>query len=103
MRSQLGKECRNLFRKIMTTEFPEYQADKGQIIPQGWTVWTYPSPTGLFFHITLVTHHSRDQFTNEGAWSFDGKMLPRLSRVSEVLLSPAHIRVGQLWAGEDYW
>lgn len=103
MRSQLGKEFRKLFSKLMAAEFPEYQPDKGQVVPQGWIVWTYPSPTGLFLHIALVTNHSRDEFTTEGAWSFDGKMLPRLSSVSEALLSPAHIRVGELWAGDDYW
>lgn len=103
MRSELGKECRKLFRKMMAAEFPEYQEDKGQVVPQGWYILTYQSSTGLFFHIALVIHHSRDEFTTEGAWSFDGKILPRLSSVSEVLSSPAHIRVARLWADDGYW
>lgn len=103
MRSELGKECRKLFRKVMKTEFPEYQEDKGQIVPPGWYVWTCPFSTNLFFHIMFVIHHSRDEFTTEGGWSFDGKFLPRLSSVSEVLSGPAHIRVGKLWYGKDYW
>jgi hypothetical protein len=103
MRSELGKECRKLFRKMMAAEFPEYREDKGQIVPQGWYVLTYPYSTSLFFYIMLVAHHSRDEFTTEGGWEFDGNVLPRLSGVSEVLSSPAHIRVGELWAGKDYW
>jgi hypothetical protein len=85
MRSELGKECRKLFRKMMAAQFPEYHEDKGQIVPQGWYVWTYPNSTGLFFYIILVTHHSRDEFTTEGGWSFDGKLLPHLSSQSEIL------------------
>ena len=72
-------------------------------MPQGWYIWTYQSSTGLFFHIALVIHHSRDEFTTEGAWSFEGKVLPHLSDIGEILDSPAHVRVGELWAGEDYW
>lgn len=103
MRSALGKECRNLFRKMMAAEFPDYREDKGQIVPQGWCVWTRPFSKKMFFHIMLVLHHSRDQFTTEGGWSFDGKLLPRLSSVSEIFSSPAHVRVGKLWFGKDYW
>jgi hypothetical protein len=103
MRSELGKECRKLFRKIMATEFPDYHEDKSQIVPPGWYVWTRPFSTNLVFHIMFVIHHSRDEFTTEGGWSLDGKLLPRLSDVGEVLSSPAHIRVGELWAGKDYW
>jgi hypothetical protein len=88
---------------MMAGEFSEYQEDKGQIVPQGWNVWTCPFSTSLFFHIMLVTHHSRDEFTTEGGWSFDGKLLPRLSNVSDILLGPSHVRVGKLWAGKDYW
>jgi hypothetical protein len=58
---------------------------------------------GHVFHVELVVHHSRDEFTVEGAWSFDGKILPCLSSIDEVFSSPAHIRLGELWAAKDYW
>jgi hypothetical protein len=103
MRSELGKECRKLFHKMMAAQFPGYREDKGQIVPQGWYVWTRPFSTTLYFHITLVIHHSRDEFTTEGGWDFDGKLLPHLSRAREILSGPSHVRTGELWSGNDYW
>jgi hypothetical protein len=103
MRSQLGKECRKLFRKLMAVEFPEYQEDKGQIVPPGWYVWTYKNSANLFFHIAFVIHHSGDEFTTEGGWSFDGKLLPCLSNVDNFLDKPSHVRVAELWSDHDYW
>lgn len=103
MRSQLGKECRNVFREMIKSEFPDYREDKGQVVPHGWYVWTRAFSTNLYFHVMLVIHHSRDEFTTEGAWSIDGKILPHLSRAREILARPSHVRVGELSSGEDYW
>jgi hypothetical protein len=74
MRSQLGSECRKLFRNMMASEFPEYRADKSQAVPQGWYVWTCQHSSGIFFHIMLVIRESWDKFTVEGGWSLDGKL-----------------------------
>jgi hypothetical protein len=103
MRSELGKECRKLFRKMMATEFPKYQEDKGQIAPQGWYAWTYRHSDDLFFHILLVIHETRDQFTIEGEWGHDGKLLDCLSDVHDILSAPSYVRVAELWSDEEYW
>ena len=102
MRSELGKECRKLFREMMVTEFPEYREDKGQIVPHGRTVWTRQHSSGLWFHILLLIHHSWDQFTIETAWDFDGK-LPGLSSPDDVLVRPLLFRPNWLWSRKDYW
>jgi hypothetical protein len=104
MRSDLGKECRKLFRKMMASEFPDYREDKGQIVPQGWYVWTSQHPANIWFHILLVIHHSRDQFTIEAAWDLGGRLPgPAYGRLVEVLERPLLFRPSWLWSGKDYW
>jgi hypothetical protein len=103
MRSELGKECRKLFKKMMTTVFPEYCEDKGQIVPQGWYVWSRQHPRNIRLHIGFVIHHSQDMFTVEAGWSFDGKLLPCLSRAEDFLSNPSHVRAAEIWLGKDYW
>ena len=103
MRSELGKECRKLFRKVMVTEFPEYSEDRSQAVPQGWYVWTYRHSEALFFFIVLVIDSEGDQFTIEGGWSHDGKVLYSLSDVRDILSAPSYVRVAELWTGQDYW
>jgi hypothetical protein len=104
MRSELGKECRKLFRKMMATEFPEYQEDKGQIVPPGWYVWSRQHPSRLWFYILVVIHPTRDQFTNEAAWGFSGT-LPRTESAGrrQILEQPQLFRPNYLWSGKDYW
>jgi hypothetical protein len=103
MRSPLGKECRKLFRKMMAVQFPEYREDRAQAVPQGWYVWTHQHPAKLFFHINLVIHSTRDAFTTEVGWSFDGKLPYSLTDVSEVFSAPALVRLGEIWSGQEYW
>jgi hypothetical protein len=104
MRSELGKECRKLFRKMMAVEFPDYKEDKGQIIPPRKYVWTRQHPCGIWLHILFMINPTRDTFTTEAAWDFDGK-LPRFSHggTDGILQSPVSFRVNFLWSGEDYW
>ena len=109
MRSQLGKECRKLFRKMMAVEFPDYKEDKGQIVPQGWYVWRNQHQSGLFFWIFLVIHHSRDEFTTEAGWSFDAKkppwtMIGGREEMGTVLSKPLAFRTCRLWCHNwGYW
>jgi hypothetical protein len=106
MRSELGKECRKLFRKLMSSQFPEYQEDKGQIVPQGRYVWTRQHSSGIWFHILLVIHHSHDEFTIEAAWDFNGKLpgykLVR-NEIHEIFQQPVLFRSSALWSRRDYW
>jgi hypothetical protein len=104
MRSELGKECRVLFRKMMVTEFSEYREDKGQIIPPGKYVWTRQHPSGIWLHVIFMIDSKRDGFTIEAAWGFDGK-LPRFSYdgADEIYQHPVSFRVNFLWNGKDYW
>jgi hypothetical protein len=101
MRKELSKETRKLFRAMMTKEFPDYQEDKKQAVPQGWYVWSRRHPSGLFLHILLVTDSMGDNFTTEAAWDFDGKMPSSLSgggNPEEILASgPQHFRTWWLW------
>ena len=54
-----------------------------------------------FFHIELVLHHSRDQFTTEAAWGFDGK-LPGPARGSEdYAAEPSDFRTSYLWCRDE--
>lgn len=103
MRSELGKECRKLFRKVMVTEFPEYKEDKGQIVPPGRYVWTRQHPSGIWLHVLLIVHSTRDQFTVGAAWDFDGKLPGSLPGVSDIFDCPRLFRVSFLWAKKDYW
>ena len=104
MRSGLGKECRKLFRKMMATQFPEYQEDKGQIVPQDWYVWTRQNPSGVWLQIRLVIHNSRDQFTIETGWGFQGQ-LPQVlyPSITDIFDKPCIFRMNRLWSGKDYW
>ena len=104
MRSELGKECRKLFRKVMATQFPEYREDKGQIIPTGKYVWTRQHPSGIWLYILFMIDPTRDTFTTEAAWDFDGK-LPRFSHsgADGIFQRPVWFRVNFLWSGKDYW
>ena len=104
MRSELGKECRKLFRKMMTTEFSEYKEDKGQIVPPGRYVWTRQHPSGIWFHILLIISQKSDKFTISAAWDFDGKLPGSdLAGVSDILERPGQCRVNFIWSGKDYW
>lgn len=104
MRSALGKECRKLFRKMMTTEFSEYHEDKGQIIPPGKYVWACQHQSGIWLYIIFMIDPKKDTFTTEAAWSFDGK-LPRFSYAGadEIYQQPVSFRVNFLWNEKDYW
>jgi hypothetical protein len=104
MRSELGKECRKLFRKMMAVEFPEYHEDKGQIVPPGWYVWTRQHTSKLWLHILLVVHPTSDEFTTEAAWSHDGKTKGYTVQQPEKFMSEANrVRVSRLWCGRDDW
>jgi hypothetical protein len=104
MRSELGKECRKLFRKMMSSQFPEYREDKGQTGPQGRYVWTRQHPSGIWFHVLLLIHHSRDQFTIEAAWDLDSKLpAPAYGELGGILEQPFLFRPNWLWSGKDYW
>jgi hypothetical protein len=96
MRKELSKETRKSFRAMMTAEFPDYKADKEQIVPLGWYVWSRRHPSGLFFHVLLVIDPTNDNFTTEAAWDFDGKMPSTLhvgGDQQEILASgPLHFR-----------
>jgi hypothetical protein len=107
MRSPLGKECRKLFRKLMAVKFPQYREDKGQIVPQGWYVWTYCHPSKLCFHITFVIAPRRDAFIAEVGWSKTGK--PGYTLTTEgkqgMLEKPGNLRLPRLWKynGTEPW
>jgi hypothetical protein len=104
MRSELGKECRKLFRKMMATELSEYREDRGQIVPQGRYVWTRQHASGIWFHILHVNHSTRDEFTLEAAWDLDGKLPgPAYGKSVEIFVRPLLFRVNWLWSGKDYW
>jgi hypothetical protein len=107
MRSELGKECRKLFRKLMAVEFPSCQEDKGQIVPQGWYVWTQNHPSGLFFHIAFVIHSTRDSFVAEAGWSRTGRQDSSLSTGGKtgMLNKPGALRLPELWGynGMEPW
>jgi hypothetical protein len=103
MRSPLGKECRKLFRKMMAVEFSDYKEDKTQVVPHGWYVWTHQPSASLFFHIVLVIDNSRDKFTTEGGWDFDGKLLPCLCETRDILSRPSRVRTTELWSSKDFW
>ena len=106
MRSEIGKECRKLFRKVMAAEFSQYQEDKTQVLPQGWYVWTHRHPSGVWFHIMLVIHPTLDQFTTEVAWGFNGR-LPghKMVRDSmhEIFQEPLGQRSASFWSRTDHW
>jgi hypothetical protein len=104
MRSELGKELRKLFRKMMTTEFPEYREDKGQTIPQGTYVWTHRHTSGIWLHILFAIHPMFDKFTIESAWGFDGKLPPVSYDGSDGIFDrPVWFRINFSWSGKDYW
>lgn len=103
MRSELGKECRKLFRKMMATVFSEYKEDKGQIVPPGRYIWTHQHPMGIWFHILLIISPKSDKFTIGAAWDFDGKLPGGLPGVSDIFDRPRLFRVNFIWSGKDYW
>jgi hypothetical protein len=106
MRSELGNECRKHFRKMVKMEFPEFREDKGQILPPGRYVWTRQDPSGIWFHILFVLHHSKDKFTTEVGWDFDGKLTRhRLVRneMHEIFEEPLSFRSSAFWSRIDYW
>jgi hypothetical protein len=106
MRSELSKECRKLFRKMMASEFPDYREDKGQISPPGIYVWTWQHPSGVWFHISLLIHQRDDRFTLEVAWDLDGK-LPAFEIVCDemetIFQRPLLFRIDCFWCRQDYW
>jgi len=107
MRSQLGKEGRKLFRKLMAVEFPLHQEDKSQIVPPGWCTWTQAHPAKLSLHITLVIHPTRDAFIAEVGWSKTGKLTSSSSRYTKkgMMEEPNFVRLPELWGfnGMEPW
>ncbi len=91
----------------MNSAFHEYEADKAQLVPQGWYVWTHKHDCGLYFHILLVIHPRRDEFTIEIGWSKSGKLRSStsLDGRESILLQPLDIRLARLWQefGFDPW
>jgi hypothetical protein len=106
MRSALGKELRKLYRSMMKAQFPEYNEDKSWIMPQGWYLWTHQHSCGLWFHILLVISSKEDEFTNEIAWSYDGKQ-PEHELIREnhhvIYDTPMHVRSSTFWSDHDHW
>jgi hypothetical protein len=107
MRSELEKECRMLFRRMMTAEFPEYLEDKVQVVPGNRYIRTLHHPSGIWFHIIMMPHPTKDKFTIEGAWDFNGKLMP-LEIVEEndkfkIFERPIMFRPNFFWSGKDYW
>jgi hypothetical protein len=90
----------------MKAEFPEYREDKSQIVPQGWYVWTRKHPSNIFFHIILVIDPSRDEFTTEAAWDFDGRKPLSLSAMrgntKQIPAAPVHFRTDILWSPDNF-
>jgi hypothetical protein len=88
----------------MKKEFPEYHEDKGQIVPAGRYVWTLRHPENIWFHILHIIHPTRDEFTVEAGWDFDGK-LPRFTNqgLDKIADAPRLFRMNFLWSGKDYW
>jgi hypothetical protein len=85
--------------------FPDYHEDKGQIVPQGWYVWTRKHSSKLYFHIFLVIDPKRDQFTTEAAWDYDGKISHSLAVIStpgEAMAKPTHFRTDILWCTNSF-
>ena len=94
----------------MAVEFPEYHEDKEQTVPRGWYVWTHQHSFKIWCHILLVIHPTRDEFTTEAAWDFDGKMPSNLSvfgkdDIESIFLKSVNFRTSELWWFEpdDYW
>lgn len=54
-------------------------------------------PRGFFFHIQLVLHNSRDQFTTEAAWSFDGELPAPTHGSEDYSAEPSDFRTSFLW------
>jgi hypothetical protein len=107
MRSPLGKELRKLYKAMMKAQFPNYKEDKTWTVPPGWYVWTYQHSCGLWFHILLNIHHSKDEFTNEVAWSYKGNR-PEFEiifndEINMFVKRPMHIRISTFWSDEDHW
>jgi hypothetical protein len=109
MRSPLGKECRKLFSKMMAVEFPDFKADKTQVMPQGWYAWKHQHSSGLFLWIFLVIRDNRDEFTTEGGWGLDTNRPPWTSigrkDMERILSKPLAFRTCWLWSESnwDFW
>jgi hypothetical protein len=88
---------------MMATEFSEYKEDKRQIVPAGRYVWTRQHPSGIWLHVLLIIHPTKEQFTIEAAWDFDSKLPSSLPGVSDIFDRPRLFRVNFLWAKKDYW
>ena len=107
MRSEIERECRMLFRRMMAAEFPDYLEDKVQVVPGNRYIRTWQHPAGIWFHIVLMPHPTKDKFTIEGAWDYDGRLMP-LEIVEEkdkfkIIERPILFRVNFFWSGKDYW
>src|ERR1700722_13667374 len=76
MRSELERECRMMFRRMVTAEFPDYLEDHVKVRPGNRYIRTWQHPCGVWFHIILMPHPTKDKFTIEGAWDYDGRLLP---------------------------
>lgn len=107
MREELERESRKQFRQMMGLKFPEFHEDKDQAVTKHKYVRTWRHPSGIWFHIVLVTHHLRDAFTAEGAWDMNDR-LPDFDVVftdeqERILEQPILFRPGFLWSGHDFW
>jgi hypothetical protein len=58
----------------------------------------------LWFHVLLVIHPTRDQFTAEASWGYERKIKGYTVHQQEQFISEANgIRVSRLWCGRDDW
>ena|ERR1700722_5375516 len=107
MREELEKECRAVFRRMITVEFPDYLEDKAQAVKKNRCIRTWQHPCGVWFHLILMIHPTRDKFTVEAAWDFDGKLGPlqivAQEEMEEIFERPILFRMNFFWSGKDYW
>jgi hypothetical protein len=108
MREELEKECRKLFRQMISADFPEYHEDKEQTDPKHHKyVRTQKHPSGIWLHIVLHLDPLHDKFTVEGGWDYRGR-LPELDILwpdekEKIFEHPILFRLNPFWTGRDYW
>jgi hypothetical protein len=107
MREELAKECRRLFRQMMSAEFPEFHEDREQTDAKHRFVRTQKHPSGVWLHIVLHLDPLHDKFTVEGGWDLSGQ-LPEFDFVwpdemDRIFAQPILFRVNLFWSGRDYW
>jgi hypothetical protein len=107
MRSELEKECRVHFRRMIVAEHPEYQENKTQVRLGKRYVRSWQHPSKLWFHIVLMPHPTKDKFTIEGGWDFNGRLRPleivEANDKFKIFERPILFRPNFFWSGKDYW